>query len=100
MSDFNFFNKISISDTEFSNDYDAIIPFRKSNMSFSFCLENAASGNIIEYSFDGETVHGDMEYDTPTQAMFFDDRIFTKVWFRAKTSGDIGVIIRIEAWAK
>lgn len=67
--------------------------FRYSNLSFSLVWKGTG---IIEYSFNGNTVHGDMESSTPTQAMFFDNRIVQGIWFRVKSGS--GGDIRIECW--
>lgn len=53
--------------------------------------------DVIQYSFDGETVHGDMTPTMPSEGIVFDNRFQNKVWFRRVTPGD-AVLVRVEAW--
>lgn len=56
-------------------------------------------GGVVEYSFNGDTVHGDLQIGTPTEAIFFDNRPISKIYFKAKTPAALGSIVRIEGWA-
>ena len=91
-TDFNFFEKIDVADTEFPNEAQVWPRFRGAFYSFSLANEG---GGVIEYSFNGNTVHGDLTPSTPTQALTFDQRRVTKIWFRV-TGGSSTV--RVEGW--
>lgn len=93
--DYNYFERVTVSGADFPEFADVHFNFRFSNMSFSLVWEGTG---VIEYSFNGNTVHGDMENGQPTQAIFFDDRVVPGIWFRLK-SGSSGTV-RVESWAK
>ena len=93
--DFNHFERVTVTASEFGDFADTHFKMRRSNMTFSMIWEGTG---IIEYSFNGNTVHGDMRDGTPTQAMFFDDRNVEGIWFRV--AGGAGGTVRIEGWAK
>lgn len=89
--DYNFFVKINITDTTFPSNSQVMIPFADQ---FGFSLVNEGS-SVVEYSFNGNTLHGDLTPGTPTAAIIFDNRRIPAIWFRASSPS----IVRIEAWA-
>ncbi len=89
--DYNFFAKVTITDTSFPSESQITIPFAGQG-GFSLVNEGAA---VVEYSFNGNTLHGDLTPGTPTAAMIFDNRRISAIWFRASSS----CLIRVEAWA-
>ena len=89
--DYNFFTKISITDTSFPNESQITIPFAEQS-GFSLVNEGAT---VIEYSFNGITLHGDLTPATPTAAIIFDNRRIPAIWFRASAPSTV----RVEAWA-
>lgn len=91
--DFNFFAKIDVTNTEFTSNAQVVFNFRN-QIAFSLVNEGSA---IIEYSFNGNTLHGDMTLGTPTTALIFDNRRVSKIWFRVPGGGSHRV--RVEAWA-
>lgn len=90
--DFNFFQRIQVTNTTFSSDADVLINI-KGQQHFSMINEG-----MVEYSFNGNVLHGDMVPGTPSVALTFDDRRVSKVWFRSPGGGSNE--IRFEAWAK
>jgi hypothetical protein len=92
--DFNFYKLVSVSSASFSSAADAKINFRGEQC---FSLLNYGSGNV-EYSFNGNTVHGELRFGTPSAGIIFDNRRISKIWLRMKGGGTAEV--RIEAWAK
>lgn len=93
--DSNYFNKVHISDTFFS-----VAPTTSWNFAsqaIALMVQSNDINDVIQYSFDGTTVHGDMVPTFPSEAIVFDNRIQSKIWFRRESSGD-PVIIRVEAW--
>lgn len=104
--DFNYYNLLAVNWEQFGapdgytvkDGYgpDIIIPF--STTGLSFINYGTDSNNIIEYSFNGTTVHGDMIPQTPSSALVFDNRVVSTIWFRLKSGSSGPVNIRIEAW--
>jgi hypothetical protein len=89
----NFFIKVSVTSATFPSDAQAIIDIRYGTQAFSLVNEGSA---VIEYSFDGINVHGDMTPSSPTASLFFDNRSVMRIWFR--TAGTS--LVRVEAWAR
>ena len=94
---FNKFARITVAGLTFPTTPDVDFEFRHTNLSFCLCLESGTG--VVEYSFNGADVHGDLEIGTPTEGIFFDNRMVSKIWFRAKTAGGIGASVRVEGWA-
>ena len=90
--DHNFFKKVTVTSENFVNDADALITVKYVRQ-FSFVNEGA---DVIQYSFNGNTLHGDLTPGTPTAAIIFDNRPVTKIWFRLTGSGSS--VVRVEAW--
>lgn len=86
--DFNFFNKITVSAGSFSANCDLLITFPTYTVTFS--LE---SGTSVEYSFNGNTLHGDMTSGKTSASLTFENRVISKIWFRGTG------VVRVEAWA-
>ena len=95
MSKFNFFNRINVNSVNFS---DHVASFGFISSGISFINSSALSSDIVEYSFDGSTLHGDLVPSDTSSALAFDNRFESRVWFRLKTDGP-QVNIRVEAWA-
>lgn len=85
--DFNYFKKLTVSGGSFAASSDILIPF--STCTVTFQLE---SGGPVQYSFNGNTIHGDMTATLPSANLIFENRVISKIWF--KGSG----VVRIEAW--
>lgn len=91
--DRNFFQKITVASGTFGGSSvdgyqpDMIITF--STYTVTFILESGS----IEYSFNGNTVHGDMTSSTPSASLTFQNRVISKIWFRGTGT------VRVEAWA-
>lgn len=77
---------------------DVFITFQTQGLSFINYGTNAT--DIVEYSFNGTTVHGDMIPYTPSASLVFDNRITNSIWFRLKPGATGPVNIRVEAWSK
>lgn len=92
--DFHTFRRVAVDGYEFDELSDMVFRYRHSNLSFSLVFEGTGT---IEYSFNGNTVHGDMTAGGATESMFFDNRNIAGIWFRVKTG--TGGDVRIEGWA-
>jgi hypothetical protein len=92
--DFNFFQKITVTASTFGGNSvsgqqpDMIITFP--TYTVTFFLE---SGGPVQYSFNGQTVHGDMTTAQASATLTFTNRVVSTIWF--KGSG----VVRVEAWA-
>lgn len=90
---YDFFQKVTVSNADFSDTPDVIFNFKFQN---SFTLLNEGTG-IIEYSFNGTTLAGDMTPGKGSEGLVFDNRRVSKIWFRLKSGA--ASVVRVEAWA-
>lgn len=95
MSKFNFFQEVLVSTTTFT---DAAVSWDFISAGIMLLNENTTSGRIVDYSFDGENVHGRLDPDTDARSLAFDNRHESAVYFRLKTAG-AACVVRVEAWA-
>lgn len=91
--DYNFFQKVRITSDIFLEVADVVINI--TNQSGLSLINEGAT--LIEYSFNGNTLHGDLTPNTPSQGVIFDQRRVTAIWFRSPDGGANKV--RIEAWS-
>jgi hypothetical protein len=91
--DYNYFKKLTVINSKFPNNSHVTFNI-KFLQSFSLINEGTA---VIEYSFNGNTVHGDLSPGTPSAGIFFDNRRVSAIWFR-KAEGGADSTIRIEGW--
>jgi hypothetical protein len=97
--DYNFFTKLDVNWDEFgggaSDGYgpDIIIPF----VTMGIMLLNEGTG-IIEYSFNGTTLHGELNSDNATKGLVFDNRVISTIWFRTHEDSSGPIKISIQAW--
>jgi len=98
--DFNFYQKIDVSWDKFggssSDGYQADI-FLKFGSNTMMLLNENSSG-VVEYSFNGETLHGELDPSLPTRGMTFDNRPIVRIWFRVKSGSSGPIKVRIDAW--
>lgn len=62
-------------------------------------LYNKHASAIVEYSFDGSTLHGELDPADGTRGKAFDWRQVNKIWFRIKSGSTGPANVSIEAWA-
>lgn len=96
--DFNFYDKISVTHTTFGIEADgyqpdAFISFHAVGLLFL----NEGTG-AVEYSFNGNTVHGELDSALPSKGMSFDNRIVSSIWFRVKAGSSGPITVRVDAW--
>jgi len=90
------FNRVSVTTDSF-NDMEIAWTFTANHILLS--MEGAVSGDTIEYSFDGVTLHGDMKGRTSSEAISYDNRLRSKIWLRRNASSpSASIIVRVEAW--
>lgn len=98
--DFNFYQKYEVTASTFGghsddgNQPDMIITFPTQSVIF---LNEETSG-VIEYSFNGNTVHGELDPTLPTRGLTFDNRVVSMIWFRVKSGSTGPLTVRVDAW--
>lgn len=98
-ADYNFFRKKAIVATGFGSESlsgeqpDMVIPFVTTGLT----LLNEGSG-VVEYSFNGTTVHGELDSTKASSGMSFDNRTVSVIWFRIKSGSTGPIQIRVDAW--
>lgn len=90
---FNYFERVTV-DTDNFADCALSWDFISAGIAL---LNEGTTGNIIQYSFDGITVHGDLNPGTSSAGVIFDNRHQSKVYFRIGSGSSADV--RFEAWA-
>lgn len=99
--DFNFYQALTVTWTTFgggaSDGYgcDMIITFP----SYGVIFTNESPGTVVQYSFNGSTVHGVLDGTTTstTRSMTFLNRQVALIWFKVVTGGTAN--ITVTAWA-
>ena len=97
--DFNFFRKLFVTSNTFAHntnsDADVVFNFR---FQVGFSLINEGT-SVVQYSFNGNTLHGDMTPGTSSAALFFNHRSVSQIWFRKEDADGYDGYVRVEAWA-
>lgn len=103
--DYNFFKRVAVSNTTFgvsTDGYqpDIIITFPTVSGGVIFTTEGLST-NTVEYSFNGNTVHGELIPGTTSdrRTLTFYHRNVSMVWFRVKAGSSGPINIVIEAWS-
>jgi hypothetical protein len=92
--DYNFFQKLSVTNVSaFNTNADMIITFSTQTVMFL----NVGSG-VIEYSFNGNTVHGELNSANLSAGKSFDNRVISKIWFRVQAGSVAPITVAVEAW--
>lgn len=89
----NFFTHVTVTSSSFS---DTFVQWDFVSQGIAL-LNLGVATNIIEYSFNGTTVHGDLDPSTASAGIIFDNRGECCVYLRLKSGTTADV--RIEAWA-
>lgn len=95
MSKFNYFDNVSVSTVNFS---DTVRSFGFISSGISLINISSVPTDIVQYSFDGSTIHGDLSPTFPNAALSFDNRFESRIWFRLESTGS-SVVVRLESWA-
>jgi len=93
MSRFNYFTNLLVDGYAFPDTPQVNLGFNSQGIAFL----NKSSIYTIQYSFNGTTIHGDLDPADESKGIIFDHRIESKIWFRA-----VGgyATVRVEAWSK
>ena len=90
MSKYNYFSVISVDGYDFPEIPQANFKF----ISQALMLLNRGD-YVVEYSFDGVNVYGDLDPSDESRGVVCDNRFEDKIWFRAV---DGYGVVRVEAW--
>lgn len=99
--DFNFYEKNTVTATTFGGGSvdgyqpDMFITFSTQGLIFL----NEGTG-VVEYSFNGLTVHGELDSTKSSVGLSFDNRVVSKIWFRVKSGSAGPIIVSVQAWSK
>lgn len=103
--DYNFFSRVAVSNTTFgvvADGYhpDIIITFSTVSGGIIFITEGSST-NTVEYSFNGNTVHGELipGVTSDRRALTFHNRNVSTIWFRVKAGSTGPINIVVEAWS-
>jgi hypothetical protein len=100
---FDFFELITVSATTFGGNSvsgqqpDLIVPFPTAGFSL---INYGTTGQAVEYSFNGNTVSGELVPGTASASLQFDNRAASLMWFRLKSGSTGSPVIRVEAWGQ
>lgn len=94
--DFNYFREVLVNVSDFPDNSQVTFNIKGSTFSFSLINEGTVP---VYYSFNGNVLHGSLRPGSPSQAIFFDNRPVTAIWFRTPSPGD-NPVVRVEAWGR
>jgi len=95
--DFNFYQKAAITSSTFANIPDMKVTF--TSQSVLFFNEGSGGTAVVEYSFNGNTVHGEMDPTKASASLTFNNRVISSIWFRIKAGSSGPVTVRVDAWS-
>jgi hypothetical protein len=93
--DHNFFDKITVTNAVFNSTADSFIPFTTQGV----ILLNETASTIIQVSFNGTTVHDELNpANTYSLGGFeYNNRVISKIWF--KLTGGASAVVSVRAWS-
>lgn len=62
-------------------------------------LLNEGTG-VVEVSFNGNTVHCELDSTNVTKGLAFDNRVISLIWFRVKTGSTGPITVSVNAWSR
>lgn len=115
--DRNFFQKLSVTATTFggNNSTSLYVPGPQPDMIISFntqCViltnldavfntgtDGYAAGAVLEYSFNGQVVHGELGSSSQNVSLTFQNRPVAKIWFRIQGGSTGPINVSVQAWS-
>jgi hypothetical protein len=99
--DFNFYKKVAVSNTTFGTSTDGYYPdVALGFTSQGFLLMNESTSTVIEYSFNGNNVAGEMDPTQASKTLSFPDRGVSKIWLRVKSGSSGTANVSVHAWTE
>lgn len=108
--DFSYFNKVTVTWSQFGapdgyvnvggrfDGYGCDVFIDFTTQGIMLLNEGTAATQVIEVSFNGTTVHAELDPTLPSRGLVFDNRVVSMIWFRIK-SGSTSSTISINAWS-
>jgi hypothetical protein len=104
--DFNFFQKLSVDWSTFGGGSvsgqqpDMIITFPTQTVLFTnlSLADGYTNSNVIEYSFNGQTIHGELGSSFENVFLTFSNRVVSTIWFRVQSGSTSPLIVSVQAW--
>ncbi len=98
--DFNYFQKVAVNTSTFGG---GSVDGYQPDMVITFSTQGAIFINegscVIEYSFNGTTVHGELDSaSSVTKSLTFNNRVISMIWFRVKTGSTGPITVSVQAW--
>lgn len=91
--DFFFFKKVTVSSGSFASTSDIVIPFNTQGL----MLMNESTSSVVEFSFRGNTLHGELDPTLPSKTLSFDGIRVCTIWFRLKSGSP--ATISVYGWS-
>ena len=103
---FNFYQKVEVDWSQFgapdgftvTDGYGADLVINFPTSSIMFINEETTSTSVVEYSFNGIHVHGELDPTLPSKGLIFDNRSVSLIWFRVKAGSTGPITVRVDAW--
>ena len=57
-----------------------------------------AATSVVEYSFNGTTVHGELGNHINNLSLTFQNRVISKIWFRVQSGSSGPISVSVQAW--
>lgn len=103
--DHNYFRKFTVTTTTFGGaSADGYAPDGIITFSTQYVLmineTTAAANKVVEYSFNGTTVHGELDCSTGSQTVKIEMpfRVVSKIWLRVKSGSTGPLTVSVQAW--
>lgn len=104
--DFNFYEKVEVNWSQFGaldgytteDGYGPDLVIKFPTQGLMFLNEETSSTQVVEYSFNGNTVHGELDPTLPSRGLVFDNRSVTLIWFRVKSGSSGPITVSVQAW--
>jgi len=90
----NFFDRITVNSNNFE---DCRVSWEFNSVGLMLLNTSTVAGEIVEYSFNGVDIAGDLDPSNASAGISFDNRQENAIWFRRQTTGS-SIIVRVEAW--
>lgn len=98
--DFNYFIKTAVNWSTFGGGAsDGIGPDQIITFNTQAALFLNEGTGVVEYSFNGNTVHGELDSTNVTKGLAFDNRVISLIWFRVKTGSTGPITVSVQAWS-
>jgi hypothetical protein len=93
--DFNFFDKITVTNTIFNATADSFIPF----VTQGVILLNETASTVVQVSFNGTTIHDELDSSNLFShgGFEYNNRVVGKIWLKIGTGAS--AVVSIRAWA-